>query len=34
MNDFEWWFKVSLYFIPLAFLIAMGIFSLLRVFGL
>jgi len=34
MNDFEWWLRISFVFIPLAFLIAWFMFSVLRVFGL
>jgi len=34
MNDFEWWFKITMTFVPLAFLIAVGMVLLLRVFGL
>jgi len=34
MNDFEWWFKVSLYFVPLAFFIAIAMFGVLKVLGL
>lgn len=34
MNDFEWWFRITMTFVPLAFLIAVGMVLLLRVFGL